>query len=192
LIKDGFPDMDEEESDNFDEQGFPSFSWKTEIKKVDLPLGAAFDYLLQSFGKTGEDGEGGMAGMLGKLGESGSQLTGLLKGAGGAAGGLGGAASSLLNPEMLKGNVDMLSDMLEQAIREVRLTVFWGEGREDEQLVITNHLVMVPQGSAASGATPMPGMTPASGIPGKGGVPGRAGLVPGRPGIPGSTTKGLK
>jgi hypothetical protein len=175
LTKDGFPDMDEEESDDFDEMGYPHFAWKAEILKVELPLGAAFDHLLSSFGQGGEDGEeGGIAGMLGGMGDAGGQLGSLLQGAKGGMGGMGGAAS-MLNPDMLRGNVEMLSNMLEQSLREVRLTVTWGEGGEDESLVITNHLVRVPQASSAAGATPMPGNPGIPGMPGGGrpsGMPG--------------------
>jgi len=34
----------------------------------------------------------------------------------------------------------------------VTLIVSWGEGKEDEQLVITTHLVRVPRASGAAGA----------------------------------------
>lgn len=147
LEKDGFPDMDEEEGDDFDELGYPNFKWKLEIKKVELPVGAAFEQLLSSFGG-GEDGEGGAEGMLsGQLG----QLTkGKLGGAGGAAG-----ATGLLNPDMLRGSIESLTNMLQEAIREVTLTVSWGEGGEDEQLVVTTHLVRVPRAPAAAGTGQM-------------------------------------
>ena len=158
LQKEGFPDMDEEESDDFDELGYPSFGWSIQIKKIELPVGAAFEQLLSSFGG-GEDGEGGgAASMLGQLGggmdgmlsgQLGQLAKSKLGGAGGAAGAAG--AAGLLNPDMLRGSVESLTNMLQEAIREVSLTVFWGEG-EDEQLVLTTHLVRVPRASGAAGA----------------------------------------
>jgi hypothetical protein len=157
LEKEGFPDMDEKEGDDFDELGYPHFSWQIEINKVELPVGAAFEQLLSSFG-AGEDGEGGgAASMLGQLGGADSPLAGQLgqlaggQLAGGKLGGAGGAAG-LLNPDMLRGSVESLTNMLQEAIREVTLTVSWGEGGEDEQLVVTTHLVRVPRASGAAGA----------------------------------------
>jgi type II secretory pathway pseudopilin PulG len=163
LEKDGFPDMDETESEDFEELGYPNFSWKLEIKKVELPVGAAFEQLLSSFGG-GEDGEGGAASMLGQLGGAEGLLSGqlgqLAKSKLGGAGGAAGAAG-LLNPDMLRGSVESLTTMLQEAIREVTLTVTWGEGGEDEQLVVTTHLVRVPRAPAAAGT----GQTAPAGAP---------------------------
>ena len=93
--------------------------------------------------------------MLGQLGGDQGMLSGqlgeLAKSKLGGAGGAGGAAG-LLNPDMLRGSVESLTNMLQEAIREVTLIVFWGEGGEDEQLVITTHLVRVPRASGAAGA----------------------------------------
>jgi hypothetical protein len=153
LEKDGFPDMDDEEGDDFEELGYPNFSWNIEINKVELPVGAAFEQLLSSFGGgEGGEGAGGAASMLGQLGGADSPLAGQLgQLAGSKLGGAGGAAG-LLNPDMLRGSVESLTNMLQEAIREVTLTVSWGEGREDEQLVVTTHLVRVPRASGAAGA----------------------------------------
>ena len=153
LEKEGFPDMDESEGDDFDELGYPHFAWKIEINKVELPVGAAFEQLLSSFGAgEGEDGGGGAASMLGQLGGADSPLAGQLgQLSGGKLGGAGGAAG-LLNPDMLRGSVESLTNMLQEAIREVTLTVSWGEDGEDEQLAVTTHLVRVPRASGAAGA----------------------------------------
>lgn len=171
LTREGFPDMDEEEEGDFEELGYPGFTWRLEINKVELPLGAAFEHLLASFGGgEGEEGKEG-GGMLDKLGGGAGlpgQLSGMLEGVKGKMG----SVSNLLNPEMLRGQVDMLADMLEQAIRELRLTVVWEGGGEGDQLVITTHLVRVPEASAAAGA----GAAGATGTPA--GQPGAAGAGP--------------
>jgi len=155
LEKDGFPDMDKKEEDNFDELGYPNFQWQIEIKKVELPVGAAFESMLSSFGGAdGADAKGGAASMLGQLGGgAGGLLSGQLgqlgksKPGGAGAGGMAG----LLNPDMLRNSVESLTMMLQEAIREVTLIVSWGQGGEDEQLVITTHLVRVPRASGAAG-----------------------------------------
>ncbi|MBN2494036.1 MAG: type II secretion system protein [Deltaproteobacteria bacterium] len=173
LHKEGFPDMDDTDEGNFEDLGYPSFKWRLEINKVELPLGEALSQLLAFGGEQGEEsGAGGLMGKLGALGDVSelesmlggqipdnlkSQLGGMLGGAGGAS-----ALSSMINPEMLRGNVEMLSGMIEQALREVHLTVFWDEGGPGSELVLTTHLVQVPEASGAAGA----GMAPA--IAGKG------------------------
>lgn len=168
LTREGFPDMDEEEEGDFEELGYPGFVWRLEINKVELPIGAAFEHLLTSFGG-GDDEEGNSGGsLLDNLGGGAGlpdQLSGMLQGVKGKMGNV----SNLLNPEMLRGQVDMLADMLEQAIREVRLTVSWEGGGEGDQLVITTHLVRVPEAPAAAGAG---GATAATGTPGQTGPGG--------------------
>jgi general secretion pathway protein I len=172
LTREGFPDMDDTDDGNFEEQGFPSFRWKLEVNKVELPIGEVLNQLLSNMGGEGEEGEkgekgeggSGLAGMLGGLGQELdgatadklSELTGGLGGQlggqpGGALGGAGGGMAGMLNPEMLSGSVEMLSTMLEQSLREVRVTVHFGEG--DDQVSLTTHLVQVPQapGGAATG-----------------------------------------
>jgi hypothetical protein len=153
LEKEGFPDMDEEEGKDFADLGYPHFKWKIQIKKVELPVGAAFEHLLSTFGG-GEKAEGGsqlsgaeglLSGQLGQLAKS--KL-------GGAAGGAGGMAG-LLNPDMLRGSVESLTQTLQEAIREVTLIVSWGEGGEDEQLAVTTHLVRVPRAPSAAGTGQM-------------------------------------
>jgi len=175
LIKEGFPDMDETDEDNFDELGYQNFRWKLEILKIELPLGAAFEQLLTSFGQptAGGDDKASSSSALGSMAGNPDlgQFSGLLQGAGGKMGGM----ASLISPEMLRGQVDMLSDMLEQAIREVRLTVTWGDGRPGDEMVITTHIVQVPQASAAQGAQP----GTAAGQPGTTGLPGGAKLPSG-------------
>lgn len=161
LEKEGFPDMDEEEGDNFDDLGYPHFSWKIQIKKVELPVGAAFEHLLSAFGG-GEGAEGGVQSMLGQLGGADGLLSGqlgqLAQSKLGGAG--GGGIAGLLNPDMLRGSVESLTQMLEEAIREVTLVVSWGQA-EDEQLAVTTHLVRVPRAPSAAGT----GQTAPAGAP---------------------------
>jgi general secretion pathway protein I len=166
LAREGFPDMDDEDEGNFEELGYPSFKWQLAVRKVELPLAEAFGQLLNQFGG-GEDGqEGGTGGMGGGMGGLEGKLSGLMGGKGGKGGttgmtgGMGGAGgiSGMLNPEMLKGKLDMLANMLEQSLREVQLTVFWDGGGKGKELVLTTHLVAVPQAPGAPGATgQMPG-----------------------------------
>ena len=199
LFKEGFPDMDDSDEGDFEDMGYPSFKWDLEVRKVELPLGEAMTQMLGSGG-----GEGGASGMLGGLGGGfdPSQLEGMIgsklpdniksqlggmggMGGMGGKGGIGGAMSGMLNPDMLRNNVEMLSMMIEQALREVSLTVYWGEGGPGKELVLTTHLVKVPEGSAAAGAGSAPGVA----RPGMGGKPGMGGRP--MPGAGGSKMPGI-
>lgn len=174
LTKEGFPDMDESEEGDFEEQGHAAFKWTLEINKVELPLAEAFGQLLGNMG--GDDEEGGAGGALGGLGglggmgdldsklggQLGDQLKGQLGGMMGGSGGAGGGGiAGMLNPQMLAGQVEQLATMLEQALREVRLTVYWEEGGPGKELVLTTHLVQVP--SAGAGGAPGGPGTPGTG-----------------------------
>ena len=171
LTREGFPDMDDTDDGHFKDLGYQNFYWKLAVNKIELPLGAAMNQLLSQFGSEGKEGEagatgaGGLSGMLqssfgNKLPSNLSSMTGA--GAGGI--------SSMMNPEMLKGQVDMLADTLEQSLREVKLTVYWEEGGPGKELVLTTHLVQVPQAGGAQPVRP--------GIPGGIGKPGLPGGIP--------------
>jgi len=168
LDKEGFPDMDESEEGDFEEEGFPHFHWKLEIRKLELPVGAAFEQMAGNmFGSEESSSGSDKQGLLERLGggAGSGQLASMLKGMGGGpggpGGGLGGAAAALLNPEALRGQAEMLAQMLEEAIREVNLTVSWEKGEPGDTLQLTTHMVKVPSaGSAAGTAPPVPGQKP--------------------------------
>lgn len=160
LIKDGFPIDSEESNGNFEDSGYRGYRWKMEVRKVELPVADALNHLLSN--RADEDGkkkgakDKGKSGHLGNLGgiEAGGMkgsMGGMLTGALGQA---GGAGSALLNADMLKGNVELLSKQIEEVLREVRLIVEWGEGGPGKQLIVTTHVVQVPQSSGAAGAQP--------------------------------------
>ena len=202
LTKEGFPDTDDTQEGDFDDQGYPHFHFKLEVLKVELPLDAAFDHMLSSFGQGGEGKEGKSASPLDKL--KGSDEFGQFKdmfeqqgllGKGSAAGGGMGGLASMLNPEMLRGQVDALATMLEESIRLEKLTVSWGDGGPGNQLVLSTHLVRVPQAASAAGA--QPGMTPGTqpGMAAGSGLPGATKLPPGaktsiNKGVPGRFSTG--
>jgi general secretion pathway protein I len=211
LTKEGFPDMDDTEDGDFDDQGYPHFHFKLEVLKVELPLDAAFDHLLASFGQGGEGQEDKTGSPLDKLKGSAEfgqfkdmfEQQGLLGKGASAGGGMGGLAS-MLNPEMLRGQVDALATMLEESIRLEKLTVSWGEGGPGHELTLSTHLVRVPQAASAAGSQPgmtpgtQPGMATASGM--KSGLPGVTSLPPGAktsinksvPGLSGNRSTGFK
>lgn len=205
LDKEGFPDMDESEEGEFEQEGFPHFHWQLSIRKLELPVGAAFEQMAASMtgskeSSTGRDSQGLLERLGGNAGSG--QLAEMIKGMGGGisgrAGGLGAAAAALLNPEALRGQAEMLGQMLEEAIREVNLTVTWGKGGAGETLQLTTHLVRVPSAGSASGTAPpvagqkpgapplSPGVSPR--LPPGGFRPGTRPAI--RPNVPGGFMRG--
>ncbi len=153
LLREGFPNMDEEEEDDFEELGYPGFKWRLVIRKVELPLGEAFEHMLTSMFSDDESKDSDAprknpGGMPNRLNDIRNQMQNPL-GPGRS------AQSGLINPAMFEGQLEMLSGTLEEALRELNLTVTWTGAREDEQLVITTHLVNIP--SAQTGAGTVPG-----------------------------------
>lgn len=142
----GFPDFDEREEGDFSEEGYPAIKWSSEVLKIKLPA---------------PDLSGGadLGGALGKL-------TGNPGGGESMGGPMGGDAS------MLMSGLPMIMDQLEKAIREVRVTVTWADGKRETEFSVTTHIVNIPGADVGIGTTQVPGGTP--GMPGQlpgGGMP---------------------
>jgi len=130
LLKEGYQELDQEEDGDFDDEGWPSYTWEAKIEKIELPgLGAAQSAMGGEEG--GEDREGGdPTGGLGGL------MGGLMGGMGGM-GGLGDMGGmGDMGAAMIASQYEMISNVLEQSIRKVTLTVRWKVGKEPEELVV--------------------------------------------------------
>jgi type II secretion system protein I len=161
LIKDGFPVDSETTDGNFEESSYPGYRWKLVVRKVELPIGDALNYLMTD--RSGKDNKKMEAlskslGGSSNLFASGSNpLAALLGGAGGSSlgaglsGGSGISAGALGN---LGGMAELFSKQLEDMLRELQLTVEWGEGGPGKRLVVTTHVVNIPQAPAEAGAQP--------------------------------------
>jgi general secretion pathway protein I len=145
LLFKGFQDTAEDMEGDFSDDGFPRYTWKAKVEKVELP---ALQQLqagqVQGSAKKEGEGEGGV----------GSGLTGLM-GAG------GGNATKAAGASALAGSFDMISKILEQAIRKVTLTVTWRAGKHEETLVVVCYFTdpkAVDQGlGGLLQAAPLPG-----------------------------------
>jgi general secretion pathway protein I len=214
----GFKDGDEQATGDFADAGRPDVRWAIEVVRPDPSLAA--DQLLATLA-----GAGGTQGLLDRLfgggaaagtapgkpqgtqpGPLAGAAAGLL-GGGGAAGGLGGGALA----GMVQTQVTAFGEQIKKAVRELRLTVAWNDGRP-RSFTVTEHLVVlnprapggargdapdVPPNLAAQAAvagaagaaglpgTGLPGSRPGAAVPGVGGLPGTS-TVPGTGGLPGS------
>jgi general secretion pathway protein I len=152
LIKDGFPVDSETKDGTFEDDGYPGYRWKLEVRKVELPIGEALNYLLSDH--SGKDDK--KSDTHNKASDGSPEVKALLS-ALGSAGGTGAMGAALGN---IGGITEMLSKQMEEVLREMQLTVEWGEGGPGKRLVVTTHIVNMPQASGATGAqSPLPNPT---------------------------------
>jgi general secretion pathway protein I len=170
LIKDGFPVDSDVTKGTFEESGYPGYRWKMEVRKIELPIGDALNYLMSDRGGKDDKKNEALNKALGRsvgnlFGSGGSGLAGLLGGSSASAlGQAGGSGMTSAALSTLGGSAEMISKQIEEQLREMQLTVEWGEGGPGRQLVVTTHIVNIPQAPAAAGA--QPALTPSPGGPG--------------------------
>jgi general secretion pathway protein I len=118
----GFQDTEATMEGDFSDEGFPRYTWKAAIEKIELPpLQQLQQGQAAANSSTNADGT--------ETGAPGSGLTSLM-GAG------GGSATQAAGASALAGSFDMVSKILEGAIRKVTLTVSWKAGKIEETLVV--------------------------------------------------------
>jgi general secretion pathway protein I len=205
LNEEGFSDFDTQLDGVFDTEGHSDFRWHAEILKPDLTktseqlttmvtgaLGGGATSG-QSGGGLAGFGGGALAGLLGQssllpadgqlplgvnIPSSGSSSSASSPTSAGLSGLLGGAASGLIQSQ-----VDMLVQQLQKGVREVRLNVYWPEGKNEGSLSIATHLIVLN----ATGAGTSSGLPTGQGTAtGTGSAPGTAAGLPGAPGAPGA------
>ena len=154
LQKDGFSDFDDEKHGDFSDEGGEGYAWSAEVLKPDVQLDPA--QLLGMLGVggngNGKSGGGGLAGaaasMLGGLGGGASALTGGAQGGGGAAALMSGPLGG-----MLQGQAKTFIETLKKSVREIRLTVSWGEGKQKQSVSASQMIVILPETVGKAGQT---------------------------------------
>ena len=117
LLKEGFPELNDEQDGDFGEQGWPDITWEAVIEKVELPNISAMDEL----DKAGEDGastDGASGGGTGSPLDPSGQFD-------------PSAAGGMLGPYY-----ETLKEVLEVSIRKVTVTVKWYVGQEPFEMVV--------------------------------------------------------
>jgi general secretion pathway protein I len=162
LKKDGLSDYSKEYHGDFEEEGWPEFKWRAQVIKPDFSVDptTAMNKLSGGLGidpaaQGGILGQlGGAAGATGATGGS-SPLPG---GAGGAAGagGLGGPMAGLMD-----GQLKAISETIKSSVRELKLTVSWKNGTQEDSFDVVEHIVVMPTLATTPPTTPgQPGMPP--------------------------------
>jgi general secretion pathway protein I len=195
----GFRDADETLDGDFSDLGRPDVRWKAEVLRPTAKLTA--EQLLAVFlGSSPDDADTQQ--MLAKiLGGAAGGAPGGAGSGGGTSGPAGGAAA--LAPggalgTVLQAQLKTFAEELRRALRELRLTVTWKDGRRDQGLTVATHLVVLnpkapggargasPDVPANISEPPSPGsVTPAlPGVPAAGAVAPIPGLRPSRRPLP--------
>lgn len=134
LLSDGFSDMTEEMSGDFDDEGFDDIDWEALIEVVEIPEEAApalaGEVNSQLFGD----------------GESGGALS-------------GSSAVSQWLPMILAELPNFINEMATRA-RRVTLTVSWDEGRHTQTLTAQYYVVNLREGGAEVDLEPVGGAPP--------------------------------
>jgi general secretion pathway protein I len=184
LYDKGFNVDDQDESGDFSDEGYTSFKWrariiapKTEGLSSEQLISAVFGLpgLGSLFGGSGSSPGGSTAASAASTlaSSSGGPTAGLLAPGASLAGGMGAMSG------MLQGPLTQMTQQLTQAVREIRLSVSWKDGRTPESIDLVTHIVSLAPGderngvsASASGTTPgsptgttgttptMPGTTP--------------------------------
>ena len=121
LLQEGFSDLDEEESGDFADEGWPDIRWEAVIIRPEIPDLAAMAQALE-----GDEDVPGASELDGPLG------AGLELGMEGMAGGLAG----LIPPFILR----MLQGVLEESIRKIELEVVWHSARGEESMLVEAYI----------------------------------------------------
>jgi len=157
LFEDGFSDFDQEESGDFEEEGFKRYSYTLKVDKVELPTNVnaeSFSSML-----------GGGSSSSGDSASSGS----------GAASGASSSPVKSMGAAVMSKQFELVKNVLEQAIRRVSVKVEWKEGKRKKHVAVVGYFTdprkvdmaasgqLMSSGSTANptGATP-PGTGPTS------------------------------
>jgi general secretion pathway protein I len=137
--KDGFSDFDQTDEGGFDDEGHPEIRWRTEVRKPRVELGP--DQLLAVLTGLADSGGLDLASLLGTKAQSGSdQAAGITTQFAGA-----GALASGLRTQLTT-----IGEQLKKGLREVRLTVSWKEGTQQQSFTVVTHLVVFATGGVTS------------------------------------------
>ena len=152
LYDKGFPNDDDEDAGDFSDDGWPSVKWRSKIVaprthglSPEQLFAAVFNLPLGSGDKEGGGGDtGGMAAML-------SMFTGGAAPAGSTPASGAGGLLAAAGGGMLQQQFQMMTDQITKAVREVRLTVTWKDGKQTESIDLVTHVVSLGPGSDRNG-----------------------------------------
>jgi general secretion pathway protein I len=155
-LLDDWPMDDSSTEGTFEDEGFAEFSWKAQILRPKTE-NMSTDQLMALFNNSESPNSADSANAAAPEGQpsSGSLFGSLLaaNGGGTADSALAALASGAVIDEMMKSQLQSMIDLLGKSMREVRLTVFWKTGSQQDQFTVTTHLVnMGKEGESSANA----------------------------------------
>ena len=151
LLEEGFQQLDQELDGDFDDEGWEDITWEATIEKIELPNLEALAAVGASEGEGGEGGGG--ANILGSM-------LGFLPPGLGAGGGAGLDPSAAAGAAVLSSQYELISNVLEESIRKVKLTIKWKRGRFKGELVLDCYFTDPAAISRTLGGLPSPSQDP--------------------------------
>jgi general secretion pathway protein I len=141
----GFKDFDQDDAGTFEKEGHPEVHWKVLVVKPKLELGP--EHLLALLtGAKGDDAGGMMQMLQGLMGNQASAAQGYDGGPTSATPGLAGAGGAVMAGAM-QAQLTQVSEQIKKGLREVRLTVAWKDGAQEDSFTIVTHLLCFGTGA---------------------------------------------
>jgi len=133
----GFKDFDQDDEGSFEDEGHPEVHWKAEVSKPRVELGP--DRILAMLTGAGGEGAPDLARLLGQQAQGGQAQEGspetLFPGAA--------ALTATLQAQLA-----VIGEQIKKGVRELKLTVSWRDGAQDESFSVVTHLaVLAPEGT---------------------------------------------
>lgn len=142
LLQDGFSEMEKTEDGDFSDEGWPEYKWELAIEKIELPGLAAAQQAATGDGTDGSGSEsagiGGLPGM----------------------GGMGAAPQSAMGAGLISSQYEMISSVLEMAIRKITLKVTWQVRGVEESMTVVMYVTNPAAVKTAIQGGPPPGDDP--------------------------------
>ena len=142
LFEDGFSEFNQEETGDYEEEGFKRFTFKLTVDKVEMPTNVNADSFSSMLG-------GGSSDSSSSSSSSSSSTS-------------AGSSSPVksMGAAMLSKQFEMIKNVLEQAIRRVQVRVEWKEGKRKQHVAVVGYFTDPRKvDMAASGQLTSPGST---------------------------------
>jgi general secretion pathway protein I len=163
LHKDGLSDYSKEYHGDFEEEGWPNYKWRAKVIKPDFEADSnkLVDKLAGGLGLNTTD-IASVAGSLGGGSGSSSSRSSSSSTSGSAGGAMGGIVGQL-GPfgGLMDAQFKQIGELIKNSVREIKLTVSWKSGSQEESFDVVQHIVVLPEqktldsanATAASGQT---------------------------------------
>ena len=140
LFEDGFSDFNQEETGDYEEEGFKRYTFKLKVDKVEMPTNVNADSFANMLGGGSSEGSDSKSGSTG------------------AAAGGNSSPVKMMGSKMLSKQFEMIKNVLEQSIRRVQVQVLWQEGSHTRDITVVGYFTDPRKvDMAASGALPSAG-----------------------------------